>query len=397
MVVLLLCALPVLAVLPAAPAPSVTATDGRSRVLLVTATDGIRIEGFPGPAGNRAAMFPGSTPQEPAARKPAARAEDPADTPPDSTGAAVARLYTEAAKATEAYERGRRAAATQRARAARFERLLSGQRRRLAVIRSELGEVARSQYRTGGSGLSYTAQLLLADDPDELLRGRRLARQTDRAVTGLMNRARRALRETAAAERTARAAWHELDVRTVRLAAVKRGIAVRLETAQSRLQSEADRSVAAGKCAGAVRMEQPGGRDVGRSWVAPVRKYTLSAGFQSVGAHWARRHTGQDFAVDIGTPVRSVGAGRVVSVSCGGAFGIEIVVRHPDGYFTQYAHLADVAVDQGERVHAGQWIAQSGTTGNSTGPHLHFEVRLTPYYGSGVDPVHWLSEHGVKV
>jgi murein DD-endopeptidase MepM/ murein hydrolase activator NlpD len=101
--------------------------------------------------------------------------------------------------------------------------------------------------------------------------------------------------------------------------------------------------------------------------------------------------------VDIGAPVRSVGAGRVASVSCGGAFGIEILVQHPDGYYSQYAHLAGVTVDQGERVAAGQWIGQAGTTGNSTGPHLHFEVRLTPYLGSGVDPAVWLRERGVNL
>jgi murein DD-endopeptidase MepM/ murein hydrolase activator NlpD len=87
----------------------------------------------------------------------------------------------------------------------------------------------------------------------------------------------------------------------------------------------------------------------------------------------------------------------VVKVSCGGAFGIEVVLRHPDGYYTQYAHLAAVTVDQGERVVPGQWIGQSGTTGNSTGPHLHFEVRVTPELGSGVDPVPWLLKHGVRL
>ncbi len=99
----------------------------------------------------------------------------------------------------------------------------------------------------------------------------------------------------------------------------------------------------------------------------------------------------------VGTPVRSVGSGRVVKVSCGGAFGIQVVVQHAGGYYTQYAHLAAVAVDQGDRVRAGQWVGQSGSTGNSTGPHLHFEVRVTPEMGSALDPVRWLSERGVSL
>jgi murein DD-endopeptidase MepM/ murein hydrolase activator NlpD len=128
-----------------------------------------------------------------------------------------------------------------------------------------------------------------------------------------------------------------------------------------------------------------------------VDEYEMSAGFDSVGAHWAHRHTGQDFAVDIGTPVRAVGQGRVVSVACGGAVGIQIVVMHPDGYYTQYGHMSSAAVDQGEQVRAGQWIGQSGSTGNSTGPHVHFEVRLTPQTGSAIDPLPWLRERGVLV
>ncbi|MGP3637046.1 M23 family metallopeptidase [Streptomyces sp. 24-1644] len=313
------------------------------------------------------------------------------------TGVTVARLYQEAAQATETYERNRRASVAQRAKAARLDGLLDGQRRGLEAIHADLGRVARAEYRTGGAGLSYTAQLLLADDPQELMRGRQLAWQAEMGVTRLMERAQRAERALADGERRARSAWQTLDGALVRLAAVKRGIAAKLAVAQQRLQSEADRSVTAGKCAGAVRIGQPGRWDAGPSWVAPVENYALSAGFARVGEHWARRHTGQDFAVDIGTPVRSVGEGRVFSVSCGGAFGVEVVVGHPGGYYTQYAHLAGVTVDQGERVGAGQWIGQAGTSGNSTGPHLHFEVRLTPLLGSGVDPVRWLGEHGVTL
>ena len=131
--------------------------------------------------------------------------------------------------------------------------------------------------------------------------------------------------------------------------------------------------------------------------VTPVANYVLSAGFASSGKHWARSHTGQDFAVPTGTPVRAAGKGTVVSTSCGGAFGNQIVIRHPDGYYTQYAHLSRIHVRRGEEVAAGQVIGLSGSTGNSTGPHLHFEVRVTPGMGSGVDPVRWLRDRGVRV
>ncbi|WP_246574364.1 peptidoglycan DD-metalloendopeptidase family protein [Streptomyces genisteinicus] len=314
---------------------------------------------------------------------------------PRATAVTVARLYAEASRASQQYERGRRAADTQRAAAGRLQRGLADRRARLERLHDVIGGVAREQYRTGGS-LAGTARLLLADDPDTLLRGYELAARTERAVNRLLDRSRTEERRYAEAERKARAAWQALAARTARLASVKRGIEAKLEAARWQLQGEADSSVAAGSCAGAVRLDQPA-LPRGAGWVAPVEHYALSAGFASTGDRWARGHTGQDFAVDIGTPVRSVGPGVVESVACGGAFGIEIVVRHDNGYWTQYAHLAGVGVDQGERVRAGQWIGQAGTTGNSTGPHLHFEVRLTPDLGSGVDPAAWLREHGVRL
>ncbi|GAA4910565.1 M23 family metallopeptidase [Streptomyces coeruleoprunus] len=327
---------------------------------------------------------------------PAAAAHAPGSEGP-ALSAEVARLFEETARITGAYEQGRRAADAQQARAQRLQERLAVKRRELAALRDRVGEVARAQYRTGGS-LTLTARLLLAHDPEEALRAQRVARQANRMLSELMKRTDRAEQRLVDAEREARSAWRDLSARQSRLAAVKRGLEARLEQARWRLQAMADRSVTAGGCPGAVRIDQPDGRPAGRNWVAPIpegRPYTLSAGFAGVGPRWAHRHTGQDFAVAIGTPVRSIGAGRVESVSCGGAFGIEVVVRHPDGWYSQYAHLASAAVHRGQAVSVGQWIGQAGSTGNSTGPHLHFEVRLTPDFGSGVNPLRWLREHGV--
>ncbi|MFI6878303.1 M23 family metallopeptidase [Streptomyces sp. NPDC050400] len=309
--------------------------------------------------------------------------------------AEVARLFEEASAATQRYEGGRRAAAAQQAKARRMEKLLVRERREIAVLHNDLGRIARAQYRSGGD-VPLTAQMLLAEDPEELMHGQRAVWQADLALNNAVDKSRRAERKLAEGQRKAAAEWRSLQERNVRLAKLKQDIQSKLEAAQWELQGEADRSVAAGQCRGAVRLDQPEFRST-RAWLPPVETYELSAGFDSAGAHWAHRHTGQDFAVGIGTPVRAAGAGRVVSVSCGGGFGIEVVVRHPGGYYTQYAHLAAAAVDQGERVRAGQWLGQAGTTGNSTGPHLHFEVRLTPYLGSGVDPVKWFAERGVRL
>jgi murein DD-endopeptidase MepM/ murein hydrolase activator NlpD len=317
----------------------------------------------------------------------------------DGTGAGisaqVARLYEDAALATQRYEAGRQQAEAQRSRVLRLEKLLDRERREIAVLHEDLGRIARAQYRSGG-GVPLTAQIILAGSPDELMRGQHVFSQANLAVGNAIDKSRRAEARLAADEAKATASWHELETQNSALAELKNGIDRKLEEARWQLQGQADASVAAGACRGAVRLGQPK-KDVTAAWVAPVKKYTLSAGFGSGGLRWANRHTGQDFAVPIGTPVRSVGAGRVVKVACGGPFGIEVVVEHPGGYYTQYAHLAAVTVDQGERVNAGQWIGQSGTSGNSTGPHLHFEVRVTPEMGSAVDPVPWLAARGVKL
>jgi murein DD-endopeptidase MepM/ murein hydrolase activator NlpD len=317
----------------------------------------------------------------------------------DGTGAGisaqVASLYEDAALAAQQYETGRQEAEAQRLRAERAEALLDRERRETAVLHEDLGRIARAQYRDGG-GLPVAAQLVLAGTPDALMRGQHLVSQANLALANSLGKNRRAEARLAADESKTAAAWQALEKRQNELAALKTTIGQRLEAARGRLQGQADASVAAGSCRGAVRLDQPR-KTVTQPWVAPVEKYQLSAGFGSGGERWVNRHTGQDFAVPIGTPVRAVGAGRVVSVSCGGPFGIAIVIQHPDGYCTHYAHLAAVTVDQGEQVSTGQWIAQSGTTGNSTGPHLHFEVRVTPEAGSAVDPVPWLAARGVPV
>lgn len=309
--------------------------------------------------------------------------------------AQVARLYEDAALATQRYEAGRQKAETQRVRARRFEELLARERQEIAVLHEDLGRIARSQYRDGG-GLPLTAQIILADDLGDLMRGQHVFSRTTVALNNAVDKSRRAEARLAADEAKAMAVRRKLERRSAELAALKHDIEQTLDEARWQLQGRADASVAAGACRGAVRLDQPPQSPAG-AWVTPVAVYELSAGFGSGGSRWANGHTGQDFAVPIGTPVRAVGAGRVVKVSCGGPFGIEIVIEHPGGYYTQYAHLAAVTVDQGEDVAPGQWIGQSGTSGNSTGPHLHFEVRVTPEAGSAVDPVPWLAARGVPL
>jgi murein DD-endopeptidase MepM/ murein hydrolase activator NlpD len=108
-------------------------------------------------------------------------------------------------------------------------------------------------------------------------------------------------------------------------------------------------------------------------------------------------HTGVDFVVPTGTPLKAVAEGTVVSSGWGGAYGNQVVIRLNDGYYAQYAHLSQLSVSAGQTVGVGQQVGLSGATGNVTGPHLHFEIRTTPDYGSDVDPLAYLRSHGVSV
>ncbi|GGT01114.1 hypothetical protein GCM10010222_48430 [Streptomyces tanashiensis] len=134
-----------------------------------------------------------------------------------------------------------------------------------------------------------------------------------------------------------------------------------------------------------------------RGWTVPVTSYVFTGSYGQPGSWSKGYHTGQDFAVPSGTAVRAAGPGRVVTAGYGRSYGYEVVIRHPDGRHTQYAHLSRIDVSPGQSVSGGQRIARSGATGRVTGPHLHFEVRTTPYFGSDIDPLAYLRGHGVSV
>ncbi|QIJ65805.1 M23 family metallopeptidase [Streptomyces sp. JB150] len=131
---------------------------------------------------------------------------------------------------------------------------------------------------------------------------------------------------------------------------------------------------------------------------APVAGAGIGTAYKVAGSMWSSGyHTGVDFVVPTGTSLKAVGAGTVVSAGWAGAYGNQVVIKLADGYYAQYAHLSALSVSAGQSVTAGQQVGLSGSTGNSTGPHLHFEIRTTPDYGSDVDPVAYLRSKGVSL
>ncbi|MDX3398114.1 M23 family metallopeptidase [Streptomyces sp. ME01-18h] len=134
------------------------------------------------------------------------------------------------------------------------------------------------------------------------------------------------------------------------------------------------------------------------TFVAPITASYVSTAYQAGSSLWSSgSHTGIDFHASSGTSVHSVGVGTVVEAGWGGAYGNQVVIRMHDGTYTQYGHLSSIGVSVGQAVEPGQQIGVSGATGNVTGPHLHFEARTSPEYGSDMDPVAYLRSHGVNV
>jgi murein DD-endopeptidase MepM/ murein hydrolase activator NlpD len=110
------------------------------------------------------------------------------------------------------------------------------------------------------------------------------------------------------------------------------------------------------------------------------------------GHRWGQVHAGLDLAAGIGAPVRAATAGTVVSAATEGGYGKVVRLQHAERTVTVYAHLSEISVTVGQQVPAGHVVGLEGNTGHSTGPHLHFEVRVDDV---PVDPAAWLQARGV--
>ena len=138
------------------------------------------------------------------------------------------------------------------------------------------------------------------------------------------------------------------------------------------------------------------------AYLPDVRDYGLSTGFiwpadgvisSGFGWRWGRLHAGLDIAAPIGTPILAAATGVVDYAGWSdGGYGNMIDIRHPDGTITRYGHLNEIYVKEGQSVSQSQSIGAMGSTGFSTGPHLHFEIR--PNGGSAIDPMAFLASAG---
>ncbi|MCB5906449.1 M23 family metallopeptidase [Streptomyces pinistramenti] len=168
--------------------------------------------------------------------------------------------------------------------------------------------------------------------------------------------------------------------------------------AEAKKQAEEAKEKAEKERAAKVRADRAEERKRLNAYVAPVTGSYVSTAYKASSGLWSSgSHTGIDFHAATGTSVHSVGAGTVVEAGWGGAYGNNVVIKMHDGTYTQYGHMSSLGVSVGQSVTPGQQIGLSGATGNATGPHLHFEARTGPDYGSDIDPIAYLRSRGVNV
>lgn len=120
------------------------------------------------------------------------------------------------------------------------------------------------------------------------------------------------------------------------------------------------------------------------TYIKPISGGRYTSGF---GRRWGRMHTGVDWACPTGTTVYASSGGTVIQASYNGGYGNNVVISHPDGRLTRYAHNSRLLVHVGQTVKQGEAIALSGSTGRSTGPHVHFEIYIN---GAAVNPLNYI-------
>jgi murein DD-endopeptidase MepM/ murein hydrolase activator NlpD len=131
-------------------------------------------------------------------------------------------------------------------------------------------------------------------------------------------------------------------------------------------------------------------------WLLPIPqgKFVISSCFEP---RWGTFHYGVDMAAPQGTPFHAAGDGIVIEAGPMNGYGNVIMIQHADGTITVYGHEEKYLVQKGEKVKAGQLIGLVGSEGESTGYHLHFEIRVGSENGDKIDPIDWLKDRGIDL
>ena len=334
----------------------------------------------------------------------------------------LARLTVEAEAAADASRRAEAELAAVEVEAQKAAADLTAANDVVETARGDIADLGREAYM-GADSLGTAAALLDSGGPQELLqraatldllgedRSERLAEfrtvqqrqmEADKAARAAVAQRDRAAGKAAEAEAAATAelaraqnAYDELTAEQARYERQLRDAEIRLLAAQGSADPTAawedqvnQQNASADAAAAAIAADAAAGQAV-----PPTTGRVTSC----YGARWGTTHYGVDIAAPIGTPIYAPQAGRVLQAGPASGFGLAVYVQHADGSITVYGHINAYFVSAGQQVAAGQQIAEVGNKGQSTGPHLHFEVHTGGLYQNRVDPVPWLAARGVSL
>jgi murein DD-endopeptidase MepM/ murein hydrolase activator NlpD len=261
----------------------------------------------------------------------------------------------------------------------------------LQAGRGRFDQFAGASYREGKTVTSVEA-LLTSDSPSDMLKQAAMLDVLSTEYAGVLNTMTSAADKKSTAEADAKKALRDAalnrDKAANAKAAAKKAYTAAV-TAQQAAAGEAD-GLAANKAA-LIAQAGPGPASSASGDVVQPAVGTLTSGF---GPRDGTIHEGTDIANSIGTPVLSAMAGEVIDAGPASGFGQWVRVQHGGGVITVYGHVATFTVNVGQTVGPGDQIATMGNEGQSTGPHLHFEVHQD---GTPIDPLPWLRSFGVNI
>ncbi|EHR52853.1 metalloendopeptidase-like membrane protein [Saccharomonospora marina XMU15] len=320
--------------------------------------------------------------------------------------AELASTYQKFTAAQQRQQQATKAAADARAKADTARAESEAAAERVRQLQHKVDKFASASYRQGSTVGSVTAYLG-SESPTDMLARASLLNAIGSEQLDVLDGMRKAMNERAAADKEAQAALRRATDNEAAAAKAKsdaeaahRDAVAQKDSAQgaidtllakkAALQAQAAQVTQAGAPAPAAPAPA-GAPSVGSSGVVLPAQGTLTSTY---GFRWGTVHYGIDIANSIGTPILSTMAGEVISSGPASGFGLWVRVRHDNGLITVYGHINESLVSVGQRVGAGQQIATMGNRGQSTGPHLHFEVHEN---GNKIDPLVWLRSHGVSI
>jgi len=321
-------------------------------------------------------------------------------------------IEAEAASGEALTARAALTAAQTEAQAAATE--LAAARGAVDETQDEVSTIGREAYMGGGEAFGDVALILDADSPTELLQQAATLEVLGDERSAQLEEFEDVEAREADADRTAQAAVAERDRLFDAATEAEAAANAQLAAAQGTFDA-----VAAEKAALDAQLKEAeirllalrGANNPADAWAtqqAAATVNTLTAAGGAVaptsgrvtscyGARWGTLHAGVDIAAPIGTPVYAPEGGVVLQAGPASGFGLAVAVQHGDGTITLYGHVNQMFVSAGQVVTTGQQIAEVGNRGQSTGPHLHFEVHTGGLYVNRGNPVPWLTARGISL